>query len=229
VNCAEARERLLAEPAARPAELAAHLAACPECAALATRLGEFDAKLKRALAVPVPPPRALPLVTPVRARRMPAWFALAAGGLVVAVALGLVLSVYPRMALASAVVRHVEGEPGSWATTQTVADAELEQVLRRSGASLAGGAPRVTYAVNCRFRGHVVPHLIVQTAAGPMTVMLLPEEHVSRAMPIDEDGFRGLIVPAGRGALAVLERGAGAPGLPAAVAAEAVRAFRFAD
>jgi uncharacterized protein DUF3379 len=229
VNCEHARELLHAEPARRTPELSAHLAACPECAALAARLAAFDTRLHRALSVPVPPAPAVGAVARAGVRRVPHWFALAASGLLVAVALGITLSIYPREALASALVGHIAGEPDSWSAEVTVADGALGEVLRRSGVTLATGGPRVTYAQSCRFRGWLVPHLVVQTGSGPMTVIVLAHEHVSRATPIDEGGYRGVIVPAGRGAVAVLARGAGDAALPAAVAAEAAGAIRFTD
>jgi hypothetical protein len=54
-----------------------------------------------------------------------------------------------------------------------------------------------------------VPHLVIQTASGPVTVMVLLHEHVARSKRFDEQGYRGVIVPvAGHGSLAVLTRGA---------------------
>ena len=40
----------------------------------------------------------------------------------------------------------------------------------------AAGAGLVSYANSCVFRGHHVPHLVVQTEAGPVTVMVLVHE-----------------------------------------------------
>jgi hypothetical protein len=52
-----------------------------------------------------------------------------------------------------------------------------------------------------------VPHLVVQTAMGPITVMVLVHDSVSKA-PFDEEGYRGVIVPVpGHGSLAVLAQG----------------------
>jgi hypothetical protein len=63
----------------------------------------------------------------------------------------------------------------------------------------------VSYASSCLFRGHRVPHLVVQTSMGPVTVMVLVHESVSKAVPFDEEGYRGVIVPVpGHGSLAVL-------------------------
>jgi Protein of unknown function (DUF3379) len=82
-------------------------------------------------------------------------------------------------------------------------------VLRDSRMSLAPNAGVVSYANSCLFRGHQVPHLVIQSESGPVTVMVLVHEHVLRRTPFEEQGYRGVIVPmAGHGDLAVLTRGA---------------------
>jgi hypothetical protein len=63
--------------------------------------------------------------------------------------------------------------------------------------------------MSCWFRGHYVPHLVVQTDRGPVTVLLLTQEQgVKRREVFDEGGFHGVVVPAARGAVAVLGRDA---------------------
>jgi hypothetical protein len=82
----------------------------------------------------------------------------------------------------------------------------------------------VVYAMPCEFRGHVVPHLVVQTPNGPMTVMLLAHERVSKRTEFSEGGFHGVLLPAGNGSVAVLMRDGV---IPAAVADEIVGEVRF--
>jgi succinyl-CoA synthetase beta subunit len=72
---------------------------------------------------------------------------------------------------------------------------------------LSGEAGAVSYASSCEFRGHVVPHLVVQTAQGPVTVMVLVHEAAAKEVQFDERGYRGVIVPlAGHGSIALLMR-----------------------
>ena len=58
------------------------------------------------------------------------------------------------------------------------ADAELDDVLKDSKLRLKPDAGIVSYASSCTFRGHRVPHLVVQTPSGPVTVMVLVHESV---------------------------------------------------
>ena len=111
-----------------------------------------------------------------------------------------------RSSLAAAVVGHMAEEPDAWARTDVPAP-QLNEVLRKAHVELRPSAGLVSYASSCGFRGHVVPHLVVQTAAGPVTVMVLPDESVHGTVHFDEQGYRGMIVPvAGHGSLAVLEK-----------------------
>jgi Protein of unknown function (DUF3379) len=163
-----------------------------------------------------PPKGALPAdnVVPLRARSPRAahrrgWLAMAASVLLaVVVAGGLWLSA-PGPSLAADVVTHMRGEPEAWRRTDVpVPGSQLDTVLRDSHLRLGAGTGIVSYANSCEFRGHQVPHLVVQTEAGPVTVMVLVHEQVSKPVQFDEQGYRGVIVPvAGHGSLAVLTRG----------------------
>ena len=90
-------------------------------------------------------------------------------------------------------------------------------------------AGMVSYANSCGFHGHHVPHLVVQTGAGPVTVMVLVHEPARSKMRFDDHGYRGVIVPIpGHGSIAVLERGPAADIKDVeAVAARVVRALEW--
>ena len=98
------------------------------------------------------------------------------------------------------------GEPQAWARTDLpVPSPELESVLRNTHMRLRPEAGLVSYAQSCSFRGHKVPHLVVQTGMGPVTVMVLIHESVASPKSFDEQGYRGVIVPVrGHGSVAVL-------------------------
>ena len=58
--------------------------------------------------------------------------------------------------------------------------------------------------MSCEFRGHRVPHLVVQTGQGPVTILVLTEVPSQSREQINEDGFQGVILPAQRGVIVVL-------------------------
>jgi hypothetical protein len=229
VNCEEARFALEAEPASPDAALAAHVRACPDCAAYRTELFELDGRLRAALQVPVPPSALRPRVALAGAPPRSRWttqFALAASVGAVALLVGLLWSAFPRAALATDVTAHMAHEPAAWTTTAALPDKRVAATLERQGVRLRPGVIDVTYVQTCWFRGRRVPHLVVAGAGGPVTVMVLTAEPVTSRRSFDERGYRGVLVPAERGALAVLGRDGGDADVDA-VAARALEALQY--
>src|SRR5258708_29525077 len=142
-------------------------------------------------------------VVPLRGRsrtalRSPAYrkrmLAMAASVLVALVVAGGLWLSAPGASLAADVVTHMREEPQAWRRTDVpVPDPKLENVLRDSHVRLAarGGAGMVSYASSCRYRGHQVPHLVLQTDAGPVTVMVLVHERAPKPVRFDEKAYRG--------------------------------------
>jgi len=168
-------------------------------------------------------PFARPERAPVPKNTRPRFMAFAAS-LVGALLVGLTLWLSrPPESLAAEIVEHVEGEPNSWSATRPVGTEELEAVLRKSGVKLGAGMQPVVYASACWFRGHFVPHFVVRTQDGPVTVMILKNETVPAAQQFSESGYSGLLVPARTGSVAVLSRSPMALEKPAS---EVVRALQ---
>ena len=217
MNCESVRMQIGAEPASLGTELAGHLEQCPGCRSYREQMLQLDAQIRRALELPLTAvsPVAVAPTSNVREfrRSRPHWvttrgWALAAS-VVLAVTLTLVFwSVRPQQALAAAVVAHMAEEPQSWGATRPVSPAMLAYVLRLSGVRLdAAASGEVVYAHSCWFRGRLVPHLVVRTAAGPVTVLVLKGERVRRALTFAEGGYSGMLQPYPGGAVAVLGRG----------------------
>jgi Protein of unknown function (DUF3379) len=216
MDCTHYRRALMAQPHDPDPALGAHRESCRECNLFTERLLRFESQLGRAMRVALPAvAQGLPqrFGSPRPAPRLPyrrGWLAMAASILLAAVVAGVLwLSVSGR-SLAADVVTHMAGEPQAWRRTdEPVPGPALQAVLRDSHLRLAAGAGIVSYAASCGFRGHHVPHLVIQTESGPVTVMVLVHERASKPVQFDEQGYRGVIVPVpGHGSLAVLTRGA---------------------
>jgi ABC-type amino acid transport substrate-binding protein len=138
----------------------------------------------------------------------PRWLSLVASLVVAAGVGGLLWLSAPRESLATAVVAHMAAEPDAWRRTDTaVATGKLDAVLASAHVRLLPNAGLVSYANSCEFRGHQVPHVVVQDSTGPVTVMILEHESVAAPVNFAEAGYRGVLVPVyGHGALAVLTR-----------------------
>ncbi|MCI0436747.1 MAG: DUF3379 domain-containing protein, partial [Gemmatimonadetes bacterium] len=167
----------------------------------------MDVTIRKALQVPVPDAIRAAVARP-RAARAPRhrWYALTAS-VVAGVLVGSLLWVGgPRASLAREVMAHLRHEPQSWTATQ--ADpAIVARVLSAGGIRLREGMDDVTYANSCPFRGRIVPHLVVRTEQGPVTVLVLRDEPLRRPIRLREDGLKGSLLPAGPGSIAVLGEG----------------------
>jgi hypothetical protein len=199
MNCLEFRRQIGAEPSASGAEIEAHRGECPACARYQDELRAMDALIGRALAIDAARIRSI------RARR-PRWLALAAS-IVIGLSVGLALWIsLPRPSLAREVFDHVAHEPDAMSGTALVAPAVLAGVLDPYGTRLRPGFGNVTYARRCIFAWRVVPHLVVQTPQGPVTVLLLRHRNVSEAVRLVEQGYVGVVLPAPRGSIAIVGR-----------------------
>ena len=229
-ECGHARLHIGGDPNSLPPEVATHVETCAECRRFRDETAMLDGRLRAAFELPlsrfkqsapapVPEPVAAPLVAP-----KPRRFAMAAS-----VALALMLAggawlLRPGDALADELVAHLRHEPESWQGRDPVATNALAEVLQRAGVSFDPSVP-VVYAASCPLRGKRVPHLVVQTREGPMTVILLAGEKVPARREFSEGGYTGVLLPAGDGSVAVLARGADAP--PEALAGDVVSAVRW--
>jgi hypothetical protein len=204
VTCEEARLLIGAAPGTSDVRLEEHLQTCPACRQFRAEMRALDADIRRALEQP-------PEIRAARVARPSSWrpWALAAS---VLLAMAAVLGVWllrPSETLAREVVAHVRAEPESWLAEQHVSAAQIADALKGAGVDLAVSSDRIMYAQSCWFRGHYVPHLVVQTTGGPATVLLLRHEHVMLPHRFHEEGMSGVIVPSGTGSIAVLTRGPG--------------------
>jgi hypothetical protein len=228
MNCHAARLAIGTDPDASDAALEAHLGGCEDCRRFQAEMRKLERDLRSVLAAaPLSGSAASPLRADRglrRSARASAPLALAASLAVLLASALIVWSLRPSTALAADVVTHLKGEPGSWSSTGHPAPADLSALLDASGVSLA--SENVVYARRCVFRGHAIAHLVVRTPSGSWTVMVLTHEHVKRPQRFSEEGYTGELLPARRGALAVIGLSSDSAQL-AAVAREVSRAIHY--
>lgn len=203
MNCLDYRRALETEPQRVTPQMHAHAQACAACAAWTGEMQAFEGRLRRALAIEVPPAKELTLPRVATMSRRLALAASLVGGVALA---SLIWLSFPRSTLAAQIVAHVEEEPQSWVSHEALPLPAIDEVLKRSNSSAHFAPGSVTYARSCWFRGHLVPHLVVRDPEGTVTVLILASEHVSKEVRFNEEGYHGVIVPAKHGSLAVLSR-----------------------
>ena len=211
MNCEQFRLQLMRDPDTMSDDMSAHMATCAVCQATAMQCMAMDKVLREAMAVEVPANLGQTvfnqkLLARRRASRGPL-FALAA---TVLMGVGLATGVWlgrsqANDALGDALVAHVLHEPYLLEpSNETVSFERVGYVLSQVRADVRGDIGRVRHAGLCLFQGHKVPHLVVHTESGPVTVMLLPHESVKRVRSFEYGEFQGVIVPNGNGAIAII-------------------------
>jgi hypothetical protein len=214
ITCLDVRRQAGTEPMRLEPGVLEHCKTCAACAAFVRELQALDGRLERAFAVPVPEGLEARIVLDASLKHAPRlwrpWVAAAASA-VLTVALAVTAYRHQHPAgddLAAAVVAHVENPEEAEALQPDRAlihDASyVAGVFQGAGVRLAGSMDDLTYAHVCLFRGERVVHLVAQGEHGPVTIMLLPHIHLDKSMPLDEQGFHGVIVPAGTGSIAIL-------------------------
>lgn len=204
MNCDQLRTIIGAEPNSTNPEVLSHLESCPDCTRYRQEMQAMDKLIYRALAIDTP---AEQIDTPSIQKHEPSRIWRMAASVLVAVLVG-AMSLWllsPRQSFAAEVIAHVKHEQFSLVRTSEIVDEQtLEKILAASRLRLKPGAARISYAQSCPFRGQHVPHLVVQTEQGPVTVLVVTDAPTQPREHIDEDGFQGDIIPAPRGVIVVL-------------------------
>lgn len=213
-TCEEYREAVGADPSFDGG--ASHLASCASCQAYRRDMQALDEQLGRAMALNVPELRMPELpdidtsnVTALPRRRFgtPAWLAVAATVTIAAFIgfRGLDGGLPADASLAEQIVEHISHEPYALKiTNEAVSDRRLARVVPATIATMDHSAGLITYAQSCIINGHKVPHLVIQGAQGPVTILLMPEEEVDGNSEFSDDNVNGVILKVGDGSIAII-------------------------
>lgn len=214
MNCEEYRQAIAAEPSYDGGE--AHLSACADCRAFRDEMRTLDGRISRALAITVPELRIPDLpdidganVVPLAGHPrfgMRAWMAVAAMLVLAAfVGLRMIGSNVSYPSLADEILAHLDHEPYALRVTDKPVDASrLARVVPANVAAMNHDAGLITYAQSCVINGNRIPHLVIQGKRGPVTILLLPDEAVESAVQIEGESIDGVILPVGRGSVAII-------------------------
>ena len=214
MNCEEYREAIAADPSFDGG--AGHVTGCAACQAYRNDMLALDDNIARALAIDVPDLK-MPELPDIEADKVvalgqrrrvspPLWLAMAA-----TVAIAAFLGVrfigggVEYDSLADEVLAHLDHEPYALRVSdEPVSDGRLSSVVANDVAQMNHNAGLITYAQTCVINGRNVPHLVIQGERGPVTILLMPDEMISEAVPLRDEFFEGAILPVGDGSIAII-------------------------
>jgi hypothetical protein len=224
MNCDQFRQQIDAAPGARlSAESEAHRATCPACSNQLARVLRFEQLLAVAARIDVPPdcgarwtnPPARPIARRESGRRVMAW-ALAAGVVLVVGAVG--LGRRREHVLDREVAEYVAAWPADAVAASPMASTDVDALLGAAGIARDPAGLPVRLGKPCVIARTGAVHLVLDTEAGPVAIVVMPEQRVDRPRTIEHAGVRGLVLPCPRGSVAVLaERGSAPPALAGAI------------
>ena len=213
MQCTLFRQIVGAEPAHESAGGRGSSRRVPRVRRYARQMQHLDGLLKRALEVSgaQTSPAVVRAAAASRQRwSRRSWYAMAAG-VAMAVAIGFTVWLSAPSPLS-------RGRPDrSCRVRRRTRCARRTSESTRDGSSACSTAPaslsirwRQTFRSHrpVRIRGGRAPHLVVQTASGPVTVIVLPKERIEAAQNFDEQGYKGVLLPSGPGSVAVIAKDA---------------------
>ena len=212
MNCEDFKQAVAGDPSFDDG--ASHAVECADCSAYQAKMQALDLKIAKAMELSAPDLKMPELpeidtsnVVALPARRVtPIWFAIAATVVLAAVVgVRMLVPVTGDMSLADQIVAHIDHEPyGLRVTSTPVSDDRLNDVVPDDVAEIDHSAGLITYAQSCEINGNAVPHIVIQGEHGPVTILLMPDEQVSAASSIDGENISGVILPIGKGSIAIV-------------------------
>lgn len=204
MNCLEFRRHILADPRQPGAEERAHAAECAACTDYLEKQRDFDARLFEAMQV-TPPDGLADRILVARGLRNRRWIWPVAASLLLT---GALVALWPRLGadeLGREAIAHVAHEPQAFTASYAIPDDALATMLSAQGMNLARAVGRVTYSTLCPVGSRVARHLVVRTAEGPVTLLLMPDDRKARQRAVTQaDGMAALTIPAARGSIAIV-------------------------
>lgn len=207
MNCLDFRRAIFTNPRQLDEAARTHSLECAGCRDFLEKQREMDAELFAALQVPPPDGLADRILVarglrPGRRR----WVWAAAASVVLAAGLAWIGRPWTRGdPLGREAIAHVLHEPQSLTATLAVPGDVLPAMLAEQGMKAASALGQVTYARLCPMDGRVARHVVVRTAEGPVTLLLMPESPPERRRAVTQgDGLAAITLPAVRGSIAIV-------------------------
>ena len=211
MNCLDFRRAILIDPNSTDPTLEEHASSCDACASFKRDQLLFEKQMNDTMKVTVPDGLNARILlaqstgkvqTQKRQRRV---YAIAAS---LVLAVGLMVGVQVNTAFQSVdklVLSHVWNETKHLQDRLNVKQARLQVIFKNLNMNIRDSLGTVNYAGNCDIRNKQNgAHIVLQGKYGPVTILIMPAETITRRQTISDQRFHGIIIPAPRGSFAIV-------------------------
>lgn len=205
MSCLELRRAAMIDPQRIDAALLEHAEHCETCREFLSQAREMETELEAMLDVPVPQElRARVFAEAVAGPRRSRRYALAAGvALGLAAGTGLLWKRDDPIALAG--IEFVIFEEAQAILDAKPADpATLNRVVQKLRVMKPSHFGEAVYLGTCPFRGGMAHHVVVKTAHGKVTLLLMPDRGRVERGAATARGLEAVIAPAKGGSVAII-------------------------
>lgn len=225
MDCFEFRRLKLVAPRETTSDQVRHMSECARCAAFADELDGLDRGLQAAMLVPVPEGLAdrILLRLKLRGRR---WFGEIALAAMLLLGLGVSLwqtETTARSELGKRMIAHVLSEPHVFTMEEDIPGERVAGAMASVGGLLRGTIGNVTFMEHCKTLDPGATHLVVRTAYGSASVVLLPHSIQRSTVQVADQGLVAIVFPAQRGSISVVAQSAGTADMVGAIVRNALR------
>lgn len=208
MNCEQFQNLLMEDPSRGERDFLEHRDHCTPCAREWRQAQEFEAILRAAVSVqPEKELEAGKVIQRSTGWWHQTWVRAASVLLLIGVSIAgfnLAQQLFSAENLPQLVVRHIQKEPEMLGQQRPLGEMELMKVLTPMEFSLVAIPGDITAAAPCWIRKGRGMHLVVQGIHGPVTVLLMPGEHVPSAQNVAAVSLSGSLVPTEWGSMAVV-------------------------
>jgi len=209
MNCLEYRRHYLADPANTDNEMHSHVSNCHSCQQFTFKQKEFENALHDTINIDVPEGLASRILlnqSLEQSNKKPRqrMYAIAASVLLTLSITTGVLFKPTQLSANELVLTHINDELTHLQDKNNIQLAQLNTVLNQAGTQVSAMPYKVNYAGPCMMRNETGAHLVMQGDKAPVTVLVMPGEHIENSVIVSDNRFEGVIVPTSNGSIAIV-------------------------
>jgi hypothetical protein len=211
LNCINVQRALQCDPRHIDPPIQQHLQNCHRCAQFAHEISSFDAHIHAGLNINVPEQLAekILLAKGVQENRQQKKFShwlkgAAAGVTLLAGSIGSYLYLSTPLLIEEIALTHVRDELHHLGDRKNIQLAQLNNMLKPLQMKMAQSSYTINYAGSCKIRNSQGIHIVLQGERSPVTLLIMPDEHIHTRKTVEDKTFKGIVVPLKKGSVAII-------------------------